>query len=203
MISLKSYQKVLTDSYQKFGRLAWVSLSILVGTGLLTYTYVMFNQSLVDTVYQYINSAMPEVRPGDSLLWIILGRNTMAAAIFILMGLFSLGLGTLAALSVNGALIGGLMAFSQVKGQVIWKLFVIGILPHGILEIPAIALAGGTGLTLAQVLIRRGMGNREESVKDSLKAAGLCYLLVIAPALLLAAIIESAITPLLINKFLV
>lgn len=197
------YQAFLLTIYRRFGATAWVSLGILVLAGVITSAFVMANQHWADLVYQYIETAMPKIEQGDSLFWIILKRNVTAAAIFISLGVVSLGLGTIAALIVNGALIGGLLAFSQIKGQIIWKLLVVGILPHGIIEIPAIALASGIGLNLARGLLTRAFGRHEISLRENLIWAIRCYLGVIIPGLVLAALIEANLTPYLINKFLV
>lgn len=196
-------QAFILNIYQRFSTTAWASFGILTIAGIMMFIFIIANQQWGDIVYQYIQGAMPKFERGDNLFWIILQRNAMAAAVFIGLGVFSLGLGTIAALVVNGAVIGGLLALSQAKGQIVWKLLLVGILPHGIIEIPAIALASGVGLKLAGTLLKSAFGGHGVGLKDNLSWALRCYFGIILPGLVIAALIEANLTPYLINKFLV
>lgn len=74
------------------------------------------------------------------------------------------------------------------------------MLPHGILELPAVIGAGAFGLKTGIDLIFPGSIGRIESLKGNLKK-NVLSLGVFVPALFLAAAIEAIITPYVIKFF--
>ena len=108
----------------------------------------------------------------------------------------TLGLGTIYVLFMNGALLGSLagLVFLQNNNLNFWAL----ILPHGIIELTAIFIAGGAGLLIGKSIINPGELKRKDSIiKGCIQGAsllgGVCFLLVIA------GIIEGFFTPLSIS----
>ncbi len=102
------------------------------------------------------------------------------------------GIGTAFVLIQNGLMIGGL-AGAATNSNVDF-LFWSVILPHGVLELTAICIAGGAGLLIARALYAPGDLMR----RDALKLAGneAAQLLAgVAAMLLLAGFIEGFITP--------
>jgi uncharacterized membrane protein SpoIIM required for sporulation len=103
------------------------------------------------------------------------------------------GIGTVAALFFNGALMGAIAANFASWGQSLdfWAM----ILPHGVPEIFAILLGGGGGLILADALLRPGQKSRGAALRQrGLQALHLVAAAV--PLLILAGLIEAFITPL-------
>jgi uncharacterized membrane protein SpoIIM required for sporulation len=105
---------------------------------------------------------------------------------------FTWGLGTVYILFLNGLMVGVLGAIFTAAGYALdfWTL----ILPHGALELLAIFICGGAGLTLAKALVMPGDYLR----KDALMVQGkIAVKLVIGtiPMFVVAAIIEGFITP--------
>ncbi|SEU31040.1 stage II sporulation protein M [Paenibacillus sp. NFR01] len=101
-------------------------------------------------------------------------------------------------LLINGAVIGYLIHYSALQGDDLFALIVKGLLPHGIIEIPAILIACAFGLKfggrVARFLFRPGS---EELKRNSWKSffrltATASFWIVLL--LLLAALIESTIT---------
>jgi uncharacterized membrane protein SpoIIM required for sporulation len=78
-------------------------------------------------------------------------NNTRVTLIAFALGI-TWGIGTTLALWFNGLMTGALAAIFVEAGDVIG--FATGILPHGVLEIPAVLIGGGAGFVLAQALIR-------------------------------------------------
>lgn len=120
--------------------------------------------------------------------------NNIRACVTAAAGGILFGLGTLWALTFNGFLLGvvGVMFMSQGFEQNIY--FWSGILPHGVLEIPAICIAGAAGFLFAKGILVPGKLTRGDSLrqvsKNSIKLlAGVFFLLVIA------GLIEGFITP--------
>jgi len=100
------------------------------------------------------------------------------------------GVGTAWLLFYNGILMGVLGAVFVEAGQ--FKAYCTGILPHGVLEIPAILIGGAAGFVLAQGVIQaRPWPRREELAlagKESLLLVAGCF-----PLLILAAILEAGV----------
>lgn len=103
-----------------------------------------------------------------------------------------LGIPTALSMFQNGLVLGGLSALFAMHRDtlVFWSL----IVPHGVIELFAVSLAGGAGLQLGVGLLRPG----DLSRRDSLALAGrraVRLLLGIVPLLLIAALIEGLVTP--------
>ncbi|MCL2048108.1 MAG: stage II sporulation protein M [Defluviitaleaceae bacterium] len=112
---------------------------------------------------------------------------------------FLAGIGTLYILFYNGLIIGALFAFLRVKGADMLVIYSL-ILPHGILELAAIFIAGGAGLMLGRgILFPAQYTRRHALVLQSKKAAALIPCIVIM--LVIAAFIEGYFTPLAISPW--
>ena len=72
-----------------------------------------------------------------------------------------LGIPTLWFMFHNGVMLGALAAVFEEANQ--WRAFATGVLPHGVIELPAMLIGGGAGLVLAQAMLRaRPWPRREE-----------------------------------------
>ena len=105
----------------------------------------------------------------------------------------TLGVGTVAVLFQNGALLGAIAAnFARWDRSLeLWAL----ILPHGIVEFFAILLGAGGGLVLADAILRPGRRSRRDALKRRGSVA-LALALPAGPLLVAAAVIEGYLTPL-------
>lgn len=102
-------------------------------------------------------------------------------------------------LFINGAVIGYLIHFSALQGQDLFELIVKGLLPHGIIEIPAIIIACAFGLQFGSKvfssIFRSSVRKEDRSgewshfMRQTLTASIWIVIL-----LFVAAIIESTIT---------
>ena len=112
---------------------------------------------------------------------------------FLAFGLgITLGLGTAYVLIQNGLLVGALAAVFTAKGMAVsfWAL----VLPHGIIELTAIFVAGGAGLRLGHAIINPGEHSRRDALVLAARDAGQLALGVV-PMLVVAGIIEGFLTP--------
>jgi len=102
------------------------------------------------------------------------------------------GLGTIWMLIVNGLLIGVIGAATARAGMALqlWSF----VAPHGVLELPAIMIAGGAGLEIARGLLFPGLLPRRESL---VQAGGRATRLLLGtiPMLVIAGIIEGFFSP--------
>ncbi len=102
------------------------------------------------------------------------------------------GLGTIYMMAFNGLLIGVIGTACWLSGMSLqlWSF----VAPHGVLELPAIFIAGGAGFRIAQGLLFPGVLPR----RDSLARAGVeavQLLLGTVPILIIAGLIEAFVSP--------
>jgi uncharacterized membrane protein SpoIIM required for sporulation len=118
----------------------------------------------------------------------LITNNTKVSILALALGV-TWGIGTLILLFYNGVVLGAVI-FDYVRaGQ---SVFLMGwLLPHGVVEIPAILIAGQAGLLLGQALIG---WNSQESINQRLRSVtGSLVTLISGAALLLiwAGIVEA------------
>ena len=102
------------------------------------------------------------------------------------------GIGTLWMMVLNGLLLGVIGAACWQAGMAmqLWSF----VAPHGVLELPAIFIAGGAGLLLARGLLFPGELPRSASL---VRAGGLAVRLVLGtiPLLIVAGVVEGFVSP--------
>jgi stage II sporulation protein M len=125
----------------------------------------------------------------------IFGNNLNAMFTVVAMGLFA-GLFAFVFLVVNGFLLGMVGQLFLQKAALL--VFFAGIVPHGIIEIPCMLFAAAIGLRIGATAITRLFGKSGGLIEEV--ALGLKFVtLILMPALALAALIETYITPLFIT----
>lgn len=136
--------------------------------------------------------------PNWKMLIVLLLNNGIKALVTSFAGLMA-GIPPFIFLWGNGFIVGILGALFQEEGHLLD--FFIGITPHGIFEIPALMLSGAVGFKLSSVIPKKIFFKRGAPKKE-ISDAAYFFIKVIAPLLLIAAIIESFITPFLVKAFL-
>lgn len=123
---------------------------------------------------------------------IIMVNNISVSFKALVLGI-TFGLGTIYVLFYNGAILGGLTGLVYHFGNptTYWSL----ILPHGIIELTAIFIAGGAGLIIAHsILIPKELSRKHSIIKGAKSAVSLVF--GISLMLVIAGIIEGFFTPL-------
>jgi stage II sporulation protein M len=141
---------------------------------------------------------------GDSLsMTLLLFKNNFTASIIMILSGVLLSIYPLIGLLMNGMVVGYVMALTAKTGQIpIWALVSFGILPHGILEIPAFLLAGAMGIKLGYMWLRPLVGKTRLQSVGSVFIEVLYVIPVIFVLLAAAAAIEGFLTPQLLNWYL-
>jgi uncharacterized membrane protein SpoIIM required for sporulation len=118
--------------------------------------------------------------------------NNMSVAFTAFAAGITAGLGTIYMMAFNGLLIGviGTACWSAGMSRALWSF----VAPHGVLELPAIFIAGGAGLRLAAGLLFPGFLPRRESVARAGNEA-VKLLLGTIPILVIAGLIEAFVSP--------
>lgn len=136
--------------------------------------------------------------PEQALFTTILLNNVRSSLLSLYMGIIG-GIMPIVTLIVNGMMMGYLFGHIADAGHNVWPLIAKGILPHGVLEIPAFLLACAYGVRLGFSLVRgffRALIGKTEpwggfvlALKDTVPGAILIVVLLLA-----AAVVESTIT---------
>ncbi|NGQ97225.1 stage II sporulation protein M [Brevibacillus sp. SYP-B805] len=140
--------------------------------------------------------------------WAIFLNNVSSAVSMMLLGLLFAVFPIFGLLS-NGILLGYLMQKISSAGMNALFFLLVGIMPHGIFELPAVVFAAALGIRYG-ILVMRSIGaswraDTREAVKRewlvSIKQFPLAVGTVVF-VLLVAALVESAVTPYLIKSFI-
>jgi len=128
---------------------------------------------------------------GPELSMLLMSNNVRVAVNAFALGV-TLGLGTLLVLSLNALMVGAFLAVGAGAGR--GALFVSVIAPHGVLELSAIAVAGGAGLLVGHAILDPGDRPRREAFRAAALEAGQLFVATV-PMFILAAVIEGIISP--------
>lgn len=134
-----------------------------------------------------------------NLFWIFLFiflNNVIKGFMVVLLGAF-LGVLPLIFIFINGELLGEVIGISFLSGELSKTFF--GILTHGILEIPAIILSASYGIWLGYKVYRKI--RHRELFAEHFHLAMRAFFILILPLFFLAAIVETFITPSVMNLF--
>jgi len=101
-------------------------------------------------------------------------------------------------LIVNGAALAVVLSLST-QSRGIW-LSLLTILPHGILELPAVFLGTAIGLMMGATWMRRLTAKSEIKIGAELSQALKFFVMLIVPLLIAAALVEAYVTPALLMR---
>lgn len=104
-------------------------------------------------------------------------------------------------LGVNGASL-GLFAGYYVHNDISLWAYLVGVLPHGIFEIPALVLSAALGLYLCKTVTAALREKKKGAVSAAVTRCGQILVYWILPLLILAAVIETYVTPVLFQAVL-
>ena len=128
-------------------------------------------------------------------------NNTRAVALIFFAGLFSFSVLGVLLYMVNIGIIGGLFALFQLLGIQAWPIFLAGVVPHGVFEIPALMIGCAVvlymGVSIVTPQTGRSMG---EVILELLADWTKIFIGLVVPLLAIAAMIEAYITPALLQN---
>ncbi len=158
---------------------------------LIGYLAPMTQKEMIGQELSAFFGPIKELTP-PAILTLIFLNNALKSLITILLGFF-FGLIPILFISGNGYLLGVLVSLARTRlgfGEVALR-----ILPHALFEIPAFILAGSLGLWLGLKFFRKV--RYREGFRTYLSLSLKNFLRIVIPLLLIAALIETFITPFL------
>lgn len=123
-------------------------------------------------------------------------NNTRSMAVIFLAGMVSFSVLGVLFYMINVALIGGVYAVLQLIGISPMPIFLAGVLPHGLFELPALLIGSAVVLYIGAALVTPQNGRSMGEVIIELMADwAKIFVGLVVPLLAIAALIEAYITP--------
>ena len=129
----------------------------------------------------------------------IFANNVRSTLLAFLGGIVSFSVLGILAYLVNVGFVGGLLGLVKLMGYSPALLFVAGMLPHGIFEIPAQIISGAIILRIGAVLVTPQLGkSMGQMVLELLADWVKVFIGLVVPLLAVAALIEAYVTPMIL-----
>ena len=178
-----------------------ICLAAMVIVAVLSFTYCTWKPEAAEWyVGLFLDSADVSAlaeQSGSEMFFAILINNGDAALTTLLWGFFPFLYLPALTVGINSVVLGAFAAYFRASGSGL-GLFLLSVLPHGVFELPGLAIACGAGLHLCSVVTARLLHRTEVRV---LPTAALCVRAlthIALPLLLLAAVVETYVTPALL-----
>ncbi|SCW72987.1 stage II sporulation protein M [Paenibacillus tianmuensis] len=177
---------------------ALVFIAGIVMGALYSSQFHAFINGQIEAIKQISGSIAGKPNQQWSLFWLIFWNNALKSLLVIALGLF-FGVFPLFFLLANGLLLGYVCMVSAQKQS--WLFVIKTILPHGILEIPAIIVACALGLRLGMMVLKTLLSSLSPTRSVKTREQFLLFIKALLPlsvmlvaVLFVAALIESTLT---------
>jgi stage II sporulation protein M len=169
-----------------------IIVGIFVAFAIIGYAVAVMSPGYTD---QTINEVKDQVGPlkETSALGLMLGifeNNVIKCFLVVVLGL-AIGVAPLLFIVANGIVIGIVVGATIGKTGLLYVL--VGILPHGIIEMPMVFLSAAIGLKLGYDVLR-GLIQKKVHLWKDIKEGLLIFAFWVAPLLLVAAFMETFVT---------
>lgn len=198
------YRVEVLGSLREMRAAIWLTFAMGILGLAMVYWYVDVNLPVTTALPdETVKDAMRAIRAvlideggmgysAGTLFW----HNVRAELLMMAAGIFSFGVLGLLLFLANFSLVGGVLAATKLVGLSPLMVFLAGILPHGILELPSVILAAASVLYLGVRLVTPLEGKSiGETMIFTLAGVMKVFLAVCVPLLLLAGLIEANLTP--------
>ncbi|MEG1095572.1 MAG: stage II sporulation protein M [Clostridiales bacterium] len=178
-----------------------ITIAIFFGSITMAAILGLINPELIDLGKDFIYQALGDItgaQTNSELFIFIAANNIQALTLMIIMGILPFIFLPAFTLITNGAII-SVATFLGLE-KMSFLAIIAHIMPHGIIELPMIWLSCALGFYLCLSVSKKIIG--ESSLKTALGNILRTYIMIIIPGTLLAAIIESYITPIIGSLFL-
>lgn len=196
--------RYVRQQWKKFLAVAGIFILLSVGTALLMIRNPDQARELMGLLQETMGKVVDE--EGNIQLFQLFVNNLSVAGLGVLLGFIPFLAAPMYIILSNGAVMGvvygAYLSISDTLAAPVWKIMLVGILPHGIFELGAIFLSVALGLQLCFQISKQIMGRAVRSLKEELIDLGWAFVLWVTPLLLLAAVVECFVTPVLMEMFL-
>ena len=204
------YRKELPATVRQLRGALMIVTFIAIAAGIVSYLWVVANvpayvdltAERIDRIRTMVSGNLTDLDIASEGLPapVLFFHNARATVVILLLGMVSFGTLGLTVFIVNMALVGGVLGAASLVGFSPWLTFVSGVLPHGIFELTAVFLATAAMLKAGAQLVTP---QPDKSVGEVLILAladwARVFVGLVIPFLLVAAIIEIYLTPILIK----
>lgn len=207
------YGRVLGSALRRIAP-ALLAVALIAGVSLwMGYDWIMVNvpQALSKTSPENLQKLSDRVRemPDISNLQesinapFLFLNNTRAVTLIFFAGLFSFSVLGVLLYMVNIGIIGGLFGLFQLLGIQPWPIFLAGVVPHGVFEIPALMIGSAVVLYMGVAIVTPQTGkSMGEVILELFADWAKIFIGLVVPLLAVAAMIEAYITPTLLHNVL-
>lgn len=183
-----------------FGETVRTTALAMVGLILLSFVFSMLLPQQADGVVEYYSQMLQQnittVESSSTLFTALLFNNCYAMLIAVSYGLFPFIRLPALTLGINGSILGLFAGYSMRHGMTLLQ-YLLGILPHGIFELFALILAVTLGLVLCDTITASLRKHTRGIIGPMIARTGQIYFFWILPLLILAALIETYVTPII------
>lgn len=200
---MKNQLRAIRDFWQQqYGHFVFITAVAFAALTVLAYIVGCLFPDVPVTVMACFSNAIDSAgimqEDGSFSVLAVLGNNVRAMVLSVLYGFIPFLYLPALSLGLNAAIIGMLAA--MMRGQ--WLLFAAGVLPHGIFELPALVLSLAAGLCLCRSIDRYIRKNEKGVIKPLILELLRVMALLVLPLLVLAAVTECYVTPLVMQLFM-
>jgi stage II sporulation protein M len=174
-----------------------IAAGIVLGSAVLGFMFAQQHPAEIEQLLQELKNSLGSLLTFTpvKLAGAIFLNNALKTMAMVLAGII-LGIFPVLALIGNGYILGVIGYVTYAKAG--WPLFFASILPHGIIELPSIIVGAALGMRLGVQVFQKVFQKKDISLWRECKRAFGFTMIVIVPLLLIAACIESFITPVII-----
>ncbi|WP_018921804.1 stage II sporulation protein M [Salsuginibacillus kocurii] len=206
---MKTFYKEQWEQFKNKYLMAFlVAMIVSLVAGIGVYAFLLANSGLLEMVMgeleaQFSDLGVQSDTGHQELFWVILLNNLQVSLLVVLLGFIPIVVLPLLSPIATAGSVSVVMAYVQIHGgESPLPLFVTGILPHGIIEMVGLFLASAVGIVLSIDTAKKLFteARRDIRLSESIHQAFKMYIGVVAPLIVLAALIEGFITPLLLTS---
>lgn len=196
------YAETLTFYRQELSGSVFTAGWAFAGIVVLSFAASLVFPTQADAVIAYYAQMLQQSGVADSSgniqFFALVINNLVAMTLSIAYGLIPFIRLPALTLGTNGATL-GLFAGYYVRQNISLLKYLLGVLPHGIFELTALILSAAMGLYLCSTITNALRQKQKGTFRPALNRCCQILYLWVLPLLLIAALIETYITPILFN----
>ena len=201
----ENYADSIAFFRQEFGSTVFTAGWAFAGIVLLSFEASLLFPQQADGIVEHFAQLLSQSGMSDGsgriVFTALLLNNLFAMIMAVAYGLLPFIRLSALTLGVNGATLGLFAGYYIHQNIPLWK-YLVGVLPHGIFELVALVLSAAAGLYLCRAVSAALLKKQKGAVRAAIGRCGQTMVLWILPLVIVAAVIESYVTPALFQAVL-